>query len=242
MAQIDKNILPNHVAIVPDGNRRWARARGLADWQGHWSGAEKTREQVQAAFDLGIYCLSWWGGSWSNLTERSKIEINSLFRIYNKYFCELIKKKEIYQHQVKVNVIGRWKEILPAKAKEAAIKLEEATKGHNQRLLNFFIAYDGRDEMISAVKSLAREARRNKSLKITREVLKAHLWTAELPPVDLLIRTGSSADPHNSAGFMMWLTANSQLYFSKGYYPDFGKKEFLAAIKEYQNRERRLGK
>ncbi|MFH1366359.1 MAG: polyprenyl diphosphate synthase [Patescibacteria group bacterium] len=242
MDKIDKNLLPNHVAIVPDGNRRWARARGLADWQGHWSGAEKTREQVQAAFDLGIYCLSWWGGSWSNLTERSRIEINSLFQIYNKYFRELIKKKEIYEHQVKVNVIGRWKEILPPKVKETVAKLEQATKGHNQRLLNFFIAYDGRDEMLSAVKGITQAARQNKSLKITREVLKAHLWTAELPPVDLLIRTGSSSDPHNSAGFMMWLTANSQLYFPKGYYPDFGKKEFIAAIREYQNRERRLGK
>ena len=242
MTQIDKNLLPNHVAIVPDGNRRWARKRGLADWQGHLYGAEKTREQIQAAFDLGIYCLSWWGGSWSNLTERSKIEVNNLFRIYAKYFRELSRKKEIYKHQVKVNVIGRWREILPTKAKMAAIELEEATKSHNQRLLNFFIAYDGRDEMLSAVKGIIKESRRNKSLKATKEVLESHLWTAGLPPVDLLIRTGSANDPHNSAGFMMWLTANSQLYFPKGYYPDFGKKEFIAAIEEYQNRERRLGK
>jgi len=242
MDKIDKNILPKYVVIVPDGNRRWAREKGLADWQGHWHGAEKTREQVQAAFDLGIYCLSWWGGSWGNLTERSKIEINNLFRIYDKYFRELIKKKEIYQHQVKVNVIGRWNEILPPKAKEAIDQLTEATKKHSQRILNFFIAYDGRDEMLTAIRSIVREARRNKNLKITKGVLKAHLWTAELPPVDLLIRTGSSSDPHNSAGFMMWLTANSQLYFPKGYYPDFGREEFIAAIKEYQKRERRLGK
>lgn len=238
----DKKNLPNHVAIVPDGNRRWARKKGLAPWRGHLAGAKKTEEQVQAAFDLGLKCLSWWGGSWDNLTKRPKIEINNLFRIYERYFCKLIKTKEIYKNQVMVNIIGRWEELLPKSGIKAAKELIKATEDHKERLLNFFIAYDGCDEMISAIKNIIKQGRENKSLKITPELLKNNLWTKGLPTVDLLIRTGSSDDPHNSAGFMMWLTANSQLYFPKGYYPDFGRKEFIKAIEKYQKRERRMGK
>lgn len=113
MNKIDKEKLPNHVAIVPDGNRRWAKNKGLAPWRGHLAGAKKTEEQVQTAFDLGLKCLSWWGGSYNNLTKRAKIEINNLFRIYERYFKKLIKDKEIYKNEVKVSVIGRWQEILP---------------------------------------------------------------------------------------------------------------------------------
>ncbi|MBU1292164.1 di-trans,poly-cis-decaprenylcistransferase [Patescibacteria group bacterium] len=242
MNKISKENLPQHIVIVPDGNRRWAKQKGLAPWRGHIAGAKKTKEQIQTAFDLGLKCISWWGGSWDNLTKRSKIEINNLFRIYERYFRELIKKKEIYQHNVKVNVIGRWSEIMPKKGIKTVNELIEKTKNHTERKLNFFIAYDGRDEMLAAIKSIIKEAKENRKLKITKDLLRSHLWTHDLPPVDLLIRTGSSDDPHNSAGFMMWHTAHSQLCFPKGFYPDFGRKEFIKVIKEYQRRERRLGK
>jgi len=242
MNKIEKENLPNHVAIVPDGNRRWAKEKGLAPWRGHLAGAKKTEEQVEAAFNLGLKCLSWWGGSYNNLTKRAKIEINNLFKIYERYFNKLIKDKKIYENEVKVNVIGRWQEILPKTGIKAAKELVKATESYNKRKLNFFIAYDGTHEMISAIKSIVKEARKNRNITITPDLLKEHLWTKDLPPVDLLIRTGSYDDPHNSAGFMMWLTANSQLYFPKGFYPDFGRKEFIKAIKEFQRRERRLGK
>ncbi|OPL11994.1 MAG: hypothetical protein AVO34_01900 [Firmicutes bacterium ML8_F2] len=242
MEKNDFKNLPRHVAIVPDGNRRWAREKGIAEWRGHLEGAKKTKEQVQAALDLGLECLSWWGGSWSNLTERSKTEVRNLFSIYEKYFRQLIKAKGIYQHQVRVRVIGRWPEILPKKCVEIIEKLIKATQSHKKRMLNFIIAYDGRDEMLSAINSILKQGRKDKKLKVDSELLEKFLWTDGLPPVDLLIRTGSSSDPHNSAGFMMWLTANSQLYFPKGYYPDFGRREFIKAIKNYQQRERRLGR
>lgn len=242
MGKGDHKNLPGHVAIVPDGNRRWAREKGIAEWRGHLEGAKRAEEQVQAALDLGLKCLSWWGGSWSNLTERSKTEIRNLFSIYEKYFRRLIKTKEIYQYQVKVRVIGRWPEILPKKCIQTIEELVEATQNHKERMLNFMIAYDGQDEMLSAINDILKQSRKDKKLKATPELLEKSLWTQGLPPVDLLIRTGSSADPHNSAGFMMWLTANSQLYFPKGYYPEFGRQEFIKAIKNYQQRERRLGK
>jgi len=242
MSQQSKENLPNHVAIVPDGNRRWAKQRGLALWRGHLAGAKKTEEQIQTAFDLGLKCLSLWGGSWSNLTKRPKLEIKALFKIYENHFKKLIRNKKIYNNQVKVSIIGRWQEILPKTGVKVAKELIKATENHNKRKLNFFIAYNGTHEMIEAIKSITKEARANKNLKITSELLKEHLWTCDLPPVDLLIRTGSHNDPHNSAGFMMWLTTNSQLYFPKGLYPDFGKEEFIKAIKNFVKRQRRFGK
>lgn len=239
---MDKENIPNHVAIVPDGNRRWAREKGLAPWRGHLAGAERTKELLQTALDLGIDCLSLWGGSWENLTKRPKVEINVLFRIYERYFRKLAKSKEVHQNQVKVNVFGRWSEILPPRAIQAAKELIKISQDYNQRLLNFFIAYNGTNEMLEAIKGILREGRKNKNLKVTPELLRRHLWSGHLPPVDLLIRTGSWQDPHNSAGFMMYNCAYSQLYFPKKYYPDFDREEFIKAIKEYQRRERRLGK
>lgn len=239
---IDKKNLPQHVVIVPDGNRRWAKQRGLIPWRGHLAGAKKAEEQLQTALDLGLKCLSWWGGSYENLTKRSKVEVNILFRIYERYFRQLAKRKEIHQNQVKVNVIGRWSEILPNKGIQVIKELMEVTQNYNQHLLNFFIAYNGTDEMLYAIKGILREGQKNKNLKVTPELLKKHLWSGQLPPVDFLIRTGSQGDPHNSVGFMMWHTADSQYYFTNTMYPDFGRKEFIKAIKDFQRRERRLGK
>ncbi len=237
----EKNF-PQHVVIVPDGNRRWAKQRGLIPWRGHLVGAEKTKELLQTVLDLGIYCLSWWGGSYENLTKRPKAEINVLFRIYERYFRELAKAKEIHQNQVKVNVIGRWPEILPKKSIQAIKELIKVTQNYNQHLLNFFIAYNGTDEILYAIKEILKEGRKNKNLKISPEALKKHLWTGDLPPVDFLIRTGSQDDPHNSVGFMMWHTANSQYYFTNTMYPDFGRKEFIKAINDYIRRQRRFGR
>jgi len=242
MNKMNKGNLPLHIAIIPDGNRRWAKKKGLAPWRGHIAGAKIGVEQSKVALNFGIYCLSFWGGSWNNLTNRSNVEINALLKLYVSYFRKCIKNKEIHENNVKVNVIGRWKELLSKSGIETAEELMRVTKNYDKRLLNFFIGYNGTDEMVAAVKGIVKEARVNKNLKVTPELLEKHLWTHDLPPVDLLIRTGINNDPHNSVGFMMWHTSNSQYYFTNTMYPDFGKKEFTKAIKEYQKRERRLGK
>jgi len=242
MNKISKENLPQHIAVIPDANRRWARKRGLAPWRGHLAGAKAGVENIETALELGIKCFSLWGGSWNNLTKRSNFEVKALFKLYETYFKKLLKRKEIYEHQVKVNIIGRWPELLPKSGIKAANDLIKATKDYDQRFLSFFIGYNGTDEMIAAIKSIVKDARKDKNLRVTPKLLENHLWTHDLPPVDLLIRTGSSDDPHNSVGFMMWHTANAQYYFTNVMYPDFKKKEFIKAIKEYQARERRLGK
>ncbi len=238
----DKKNIPQHIAIIPDGNRRWAKKRGLPVWRGHLAGAKMSKEWLKSALDLDIKYVSLWGGSFENLTKRPKIEVNVLVRIYEQYCRKMIKAKEIHKNQVRVNVFGRWQEVLPKKTSQTFRHLIGATKKYNQRFLNFYIAYNGTDEMIEGVKSIVQKARRKTNLKITGETIKESLWTKDLPPIDFIIRTGSNNDPHNSVGFMMWHTANSQLYFCKEFYPDFGKKAFSSAIKDYQKRERRLGK
>ncbi len=238
---MEKN-LPKHIVIVPDGNRRWAKKRNLSPWRGHLEGAKRTEELVQAAFDLGIECLSIWGGSLNNLTKRPRREVNALVGIYDRYFKKLTKEKKIHQNRVKINVIGRWQKVLPKKTIGIIKELIQATKDYNQYSLNFFIAYNGTDEMIAAIKGIAKEGGENKGLKITPKTLEKHLWSGHLPPVDFLIRTGSGGDPHNSAGFMMWHCANSQLYFTDTCYPGFNKKELTKAINDFVRRQRRFGK
>jgi len=242
MNKMNKDNLPLHIAIIPDGNRRWAKKRKLSPLYGHIAGAKIGIEQSKVALNLGIYCLSFWGGSWNNLTKRSNVEVKALLKLYESYFRKCIKNKEIHENKVKVNIIGRWEELLPKSGIKTAKELIKITQNYDKRILNFFIAYNGTDEMMSAIKGIVKETRADKTLKVTPKLLEKNLWTHDLPPVDLLIRTGLENDPHNSVGFMMWHTANSQYYFTNTMYPDFGKKEFTKSIKEYQKRERRMGK
>lgn len=241
MTKINQKNIPEHVVVIPDGNRRWAKQRGLMPWLGHRAGAKSSEKIAQAALDLGIPCFSLWIGSWQNLTKRPKIEVSFLFKLYEQYFKKLAKDKKIHQNQVKINVFGRWKEVLPKNALKVIEEAIRATENYHKYNFNFFIAYNGTDEIMAMVQSILNKAL-GKKIKVTPELIKKNLWTSQLPPIDFLIRTGSQNDPHNSTGFMMWHCANSQLYFTKEFYPDFGAEEFVKAIKEYQKRERRMGK
>ena len=234
----EKNKIPEHVAIIPDGNRRWAKARGMKPWEGHEAGAQNVENLARKAFASGVGCLSFWGSSLDNLEKRPLREKRELLEIYEKYFKKLIASGDIRKYETRINVIGRWRERFPKKLKNILEKGITQTRRHKKTVLNFFLAYNGDDEMIEAVKNIAGEYR--KGQKISGETIKRHLMTRELPPVDLLIRTGG--DPHLSVGFMMWDIANAQLYFSEKFFPDFKEKELEKAINEYQRREQRQGR
>jgi len=234
-----KNI-PNHVAIIPDGNRRWARKRGIKAWLGHREGVKAFEKILDKSRELKIPYFTFWGGSWDNLTKRSKIEINFLFKVYTEQFKRVADDKRIHQNKVKINVLGRWKEILPKETQEAIERAMEVTKSYNNFFLTFLLAYDGTDEMLDCVQKIAKISQ-DKKIKISKNLIKENLWTKDLPPVDLIIRTGCESDPHNSAGFMMWDTIYSQLYFTQTLFPEFGPKEFEEIIEDYSKRERRLG-
>lgn len=238
MADKLKNI-PNHVAFIMDGNRRWAMNHMLAVWKGHESGVLTVKEIIKEAVKLEITHFSFWGSSLDNIAKRSKEEVSRLFKIFKNNFIDLAKDKDIHQNKIKVNVFGRWRELFPEDLKADIEHAIEATKNHNKHFLNIFLAYSGIDEMEEAIRKISEEARKNPKIKITAEMIKKYLFTEALPPVDYLIRTGG--DPHLSGGFMMWETADSQLFFSDKYWPDFTAQDFHSAIEEYGRRKRKFG-
>lgn len=232
------NNIPNHVVIIPDGNRRWAKERGLEPWIGHEEGAKNTELLLRRAIKMGIKCFSLWGSSRENLIKRPLQEKMALLRIYEEYFNKLLHSSDIHDNEVRINFIGRWKEQFPGSLKKVMDECVEVTKGYEKHTLNFFLAYSGDDEMVEAVKQIVEKGIKTKD--ITPEVIKENLMTKDLPVVDFMIRTGG--EPHLSAGFMMWDTANAQLYFSDSYYPDFGVDKLEEALDDYAKRGRRLGK
>jgi undecaprenyl diphosphate synthase len=233
----NKNI-PNHVAIIPDGNRRWAKKRGMKPWVGHEHGAKNTEILIRKAFKMGVKCVSFWGSSLENLKKRPFQEKEALLGIYEKYFSSLIDSEEIHDNKVRINFIGKWEEQFPSKLKSILHKCIQCTKDYKENVLNFFLAYNGDDEMIEAIKSIIKKHKPGQ--RIDAKTVKENLMTSNLPAVDLLVRTGG--EPHLSAGFMMWDISNAQMYFSQILFPEFNEIEFEKAIQEYGKRERRLGK
>jgi tritrans,polycis-undecaprenyl-diphosphate synthase [geranylgeranyl-diphosphate specific] len=230
--------LPKHIAIIPDGNRRWAKEKGLDPWLGHEAGAANMEELARWAFNNGIYSLSFWGSSLENLQKRPLKEKQELLRIYEEYFKKLMVDEDIHRNRVRINVLGKWEQQFPGSLKKIIKEGIEKTSSYDGHELNFFLAYSGDDEMIDAVRAIVQSGISTKN--ISGDTIKQNLMTKDLPAVDLLIRTGG--EPHLSVGFMMWDIANSQLYFSEKYFPDFKQAELVEAIEEYAQREKRAGK
>lgn len=226
--------IPNHVALIPDGNRRWAKERGLPSFIGHKKGAEALEKIINEVISLNIPYFSFWGCSLDNITKRSKNEVNHLFNIFAENFNKIPKEKSIHENKIRIEIIGKWRDYFPEKTKVAMQKAIDSTKDYNNQIITFLMAYNGTDEMIDCFKNINGE--------VTVEKIKENLWTKDLPPVDFVIRTGCKDDPHNSAGFMMWDIAYSQLYFTNKFFPDFKEKEFRESIEDYSKRERRRGK
>ena len=232
-----KNI-PTHVAIIPDGNRRWARAKGLQSWEGHEAGAKNLENVLRANLDLGVKYITFWGSSLDNLRKRPLREKKALLDIYRRYFSKLTESEDIHKHQVRVSVIGKWEDQFPETVKKIIRKCMTKTEKYQKYFLNFLLAYSGDDELVEAANSLIEKCK-GRVKRITARMIKDQLMTRDLPPVDLLIRTGG--EPHMSAGFMMWDLQNAQMYFSEVLWPDFDEKKAKEAIEDYGRRTRRFG-
>ncbi len=230
---------PKHIAIIPDGNRRWARQRGLNPWEGHYEGAQRFEELVDLAFDKGVNSISFWGSSVDNLTKRPLKEKIALLDIYEKYFQKLITNKRIFTDEVKIGIFGRWAEQFPKKLVKLLQEGIEKTRKHSQFKLNFLLAYNGDDDLLEATKNIIKK--KISVDKITNDIIQKNLLTAEIPSIDLVIRTGVEGDPHNSAGFLMWQTQNSQFHFTEDKFPDFTADKFKIALDDFSRRLRRLG-
>mgnify|MGYP001591916328 CR=1 FL=1 len=224
-----------HLAIIPDGNRRWAKVKGLPLWQGHIKASKNIPEIIKGAFALGINSVTIWGGSYDNLTKRAPKEIEVLNRIYSFLSARFLKSRDVRDGKVRLRILGEWKKLLKDKTKEDLIRAETATKKNGPYNLTLLIGYNGDREMVKAINKLVRAGS-----KIDEEDIKRAIWTKDLLPVDLIIRTGG--EPHLSAGFMMWDVRYAQLYFTEKLWPDFDVKDLKEAVGCYEGRERRQGK
>lgn len=236
--------IPQHIAIIPDGNRRWAKKNSLSVFGGHSRGAKSVEVTIKSSLDLKIPYLTFWGCSMSNILNRPKLEVNSLMEIFGQNFKKIIKNKDIHREGVRINVVGRWKKLFPQKTKESIQKAIDLTQNYKNYYLTFLMAYSGVDEMITAINKIAelkiKSASERTKLEIDKKLIKDNLWTSNLPSVDLVIRTGG--EPHWSDGFMMWDVADAQLHFTETLWPDFSSEEFKEIINQYSKTERRLGK
>ncbi len=233
-----KNI--KHIAVIPDGNRRWAKRRGMPSFTAGMSYKDLIEKILQAALEMEVPYFTFWGTSADNIKKRSPEEVSFLFGLFAEYFAKLLQRVELEKNEIRVNFFGRWREVFHENVKKVIEELIEKTKNYNKMQLTFLLAYSGLDEMEDAIRKIAEAGSKNQELDINVETVKQHLWTNDLPPVDLVIRTGG--EPHWSSGFMMWDTAESQLYFTETLWPDFSPEEFKKAIEAASGVERRFGK
>ncbi|MEM5830968.1 MAG: polyprenyl diphosphate synthase [Candidatus Aenigmatarchaeota archaeon] len=229
-------LLPNHIGIIPDGNRRWAKKRGLAPYIGHWYGAKKMEEICKFIFELGIKKLSIYTLSTENLKNRKKEEINELFKIFKTYFRKWLKGefKEIDLYEVKINFFGNFF-ILPKSLVKLMKKIMQKTSKYNKRILNILIAYGGTYEILRAVKEMIK--RKVKIEKIDEKEIKKYLFVKD--DVDLIIRTGGYSRLSN---FLPLQSTYAEIYVTKKLWPDITKKDILDAIKWYSRIQRKFGK
>lgn len=241
LKQIRGKPLPKHVAIIPDGNRRWARERGLSPLEGHEYGYKKMREVLQWLYDLGINIVTIYAMSYENCLKRSEEERRNLFNIIKRGLIELNEEGVLKKYKVKFKVFGNL-ELVDNEVVKYAKMLEEETKEYNERFLNVAICYGGRQEIVEAIKSLIKDVLEGKInvYDITEDTLVQHLSTSHLPipEPDLVIRTSGELRISN---FLLWQIAYSELYFCDVYWPDFRKIDLYRAIRAYQSRERRFG-
>ena len=227
---------PAHVAIIMDGNGRWAEQHGKRRLQGHRAGADSVREIVRAASDIGVRVLTLYAFSSEN-RNRPRSEVAGLFKLL-KYFLKR-ETPELVERNVRVRVVGRTGD-LARDVRESLERSEEATARGAGLTLCLAINYGAQDEIVDAARVLALEARDGmiRPEAIERADVERCLYTSGLPPVDLLIRTGGELRVSN---FLLWQLSYAELYFTPVCWPAFGRKQFEQALAEYHRRQRRFG-
>ncbi len=228
--------VPEHIAIIMDGNGRWAARRGLTRSEGHRAGAEPLRSALKAALQTGVKYLTVYAFSTENWG-RPEREVEGLFDLLLKYLRS--ETDELRREGIRLKAIGEV-ESLPPLAREALAAAEELTADGQALTLTLALSYGSRSELTRAVRLLAQEAASGQlqPRDISEDLLTAKLWTADLPDPDLLIRTGGDMRLSN---FLLWQCAYTEFYFTPVLWPDFGEDDFLAAVEAFQRRERRYG-
>lgn len=235
--ELDKNNLPRHIAIIMDGNGRWAKQQGKLRVFGHEHGVNTVRRTVENCVAIGLEYLTLYTFSTENWN-RPKLEVDTLMRL----LVSSLKKelKTFIKNNVKLNTIGDIGS-LPKKAYRELNEVMNKTSGHSGMTLTLALSYGAREEIKNAVKQISAKVKNNiiSADDIDETIINTHLYTHNLPDVDLLIRTSGECRISN---FLLWQIAYAELYFTDVFWPDFSDLHLAEAIKSYQNRERRFGK
>ena len=236
MIEIDKSRLPRHVAIIMDGNGRWAKKKNLSRISGHMKGVDAVREVVTACRELGIKVLTLYAFSIENW-KRPAEEVTALMKLLKEYLIKEI--EEMTQHRIRLNAIGRLED-LPPDVQDVLKETMEKTEKNKGMILNLALSYGGRSEILHAIQMILSDFRegRIKSEEVNIPRFSQYLWTQGLPDPDLLIRTSGEFRVSN---FLLWQMAYTELYVTETLWPDFDQNELHKAIADYQSRERRFG-
>jgi len=234
---INKDNLPKHLAIIMDGNGRWAKKQGLMRAFGHENGTKSVRTTVECCAKLGIENLTLYAFSTENWN-RPKLEVDTLMKLLiNSLKNEL---KTLVENNIRLNTIGNL-EKLPKSAQKELSEVINKTKDNTRMTLTLALSYGSREELISAIKNISSKVKNNiiSTDAIDESIINQHLYTQNLPDVDLLIRTSGE---HRISNFLLWQIAYAELYFTDVLWPDFTEQNLYEAIISYQKRERRFGK
>lgn len=237
MKEIDPDKLPQHIAIIMDGNGRWAERHAMGRVLGHRKGAESVRVVVKTCRRIGISCLTLYAFSMENWL-RPKAEVRALLQLLKEYLVNEV--QEMMDQDIRLTAIGN----LDSLGAPVLIKLRETierTAGNQGMVLNLALSYGGRDEIATAAGRMVSDslAGKIKPADVTKELCQRYLYTTGLPDPDLLIRTGGE---YRISNFLLWQTAYTEFYFTDILWPDFREPDLMEAIAEYQQRERRFGR
>lgn len=237
--ELDPARMPKHVAIIMDGNRRYTKVQGNMEvTRGHELGVDTLEKVLDWSIDLGIEIVTAYAFSTENFN-RSEKEVKGLMDLFVKNFKRIVNHEKIHRNKVRVKVVGRI-DLLPDDVKEAIKEAEDATKDYHDRLFNLAIGYDGRLEIVDAVKKIYQkiEAGELSIDDVDEKLINDNLYTEGLADPNLIIRTSGE---ERLSGFLLWQSSYSELYFCDSLWPELRKIDYLRAIRDYQARDRRFG-
>ncbi len=239
MEQVKSEKIPDHIGIITDGNRRYARYNHLSDEEGHIHGKKKLEEVLEWCMEIGVHNVTVYGFSTENF-RRNPDEVEFLLRLINDALLDLISDQRVFKNRIRVKIIGDPSK-LPPYLLETIDKVERVTENFEKFRLNIAVGYGGREEIISAIKAIIRDVEDNK-IKIDdldEHMFRGYLYDKTSPDPDLILRTSGEERISN---FLLWQSAYSELYFSDVNWPELKKIDFLKAINSYQQRKRRFGR
>lgn len=238
--QVKNDVKPEHIAIILDGNRRWATEKALNPWHGHEKGAEKVEQLLDWCLKLGVKSITLYGFSTENFS-RPKSEVEEIMQIAESQFRKIITDERIHKNEVQIKVIGRVN-LLPDDLQQLIKDAEKSTQSYNKHFLNIAFAYGGRAEIVDAVKKIANKVREGELTPeaINEKLFEKHLYTSHMSKQDpdLIIRTSGE---ERLSGFLLWQAAYSEFCFLDVYWPDFRLIDLLRAVRTFQRRKRRFG-